>query len=170
MRRPSRPITLDGLAVAIDAPTSLLAAARTPARPPASRGDVADDDSVHQQALPAPSGVLRPHAGQIEDILRSLDITEPGMLLRAAAIDDAARDLVANANASTRHRDILDDPGPRQIPLAVGRAARTAATDLPRTPAARGQPVRLEAPGADAPPGRVPRTALQNSRNLSPTN
>jgi hypothetical protein len=164
-------IALDDLAVAIDAPSGMLAAARTPARPPASRSDVADGDNVHQQALAARSAsATRPEAGPTEHILRSLQITEPGMLLRAAAIDDAGRDLVANANASSRHRDSLNHPGPRQIPKAAGQAARMAATDLPRTPADRGQHVRLEAPVADAPPGRVPRTALQNSRNHSPAN
>src|SRR5258708_27114882 len=82
-------ITLDGLAAAIDA-RSMLAATRTPARPPASKCDVADDDSVHQQALPVPPGVARQLAGQIEHMLHGLQITEPVMLLRAAAIDDGA--------------------------------------------------------------------------------
>ena len=49
--------------------------------------------ALGQGALPAPlPDVLQPRAGQVEDILRSLHITEPGMLLRAAAIDEAARD------------------------------------------------------------------------------
>jgi hypothetical protein len=85
------------------------------------------------------------------------------MLHRAAAIDEAARDLVANASTSSHHRDSLDQPT-----RAACRAARTAASDLPRAAADQGQPVRLEAPAADAPPRRVPPTALQNSRNNSP--
>jgi len=159
-------IILDDLAVAIDAPSSMLAAARTPA-PPASRSNAASNNNAHQRAPTARlARSAQPGPGNIEQSLRSVQITEPGMLLRAAAIDAAARDLVATANASSHHRESLNYRQPR----AARRAARTAASDLPSTTADRAQHVRREAPVADAPPGPAPRTALRNSRNPRPGN
>jgi hypothetical protein len=159
-------IALDDLAIAIDAPSRMLAAFRTSANTPVSEGETADHENLHQHSLTA-----QPEPCSTERILRSLQITEPGMLLRAAAIDDAARALFANANARSRRRQSLNNPQPRQIPQAAGHAARTAATDLPRTPADRSRHVTLGASVADVRrPGRVPRTALQNSRNHSSAN
>jgi hypothetical protein len=102
-------ITLDKLAVTIDCPSSTIAVARVSSGSPVTVP--AYDDGRQAKAQPtAPAGVLRPQTGQIEDILRSLHITEPGMLLRAAAIDDASRDLLANASASSRKRDSINQP------------------------------------------------------------
>jgi hypothetical protein len=162
-------INLDDVVVAIDAPSSTVAAARTAARPPAIVPEQDRHDNRQQQPHTSQSArVARPQAGQTERILRDLQITEPGMLLRAGAIDDAARDLLANANASSRHRDSFNHPEPRQIPHATCQAAKAAATDLPRAPADLSPSVRLKAPGADAPSGRTPQTALQKSRNHRP--
>jgi hypothetical protein len=83
--------------------------------------------SGQAQAPPAPlPSVLRPQAGQVEDILRSLDITEPGVLLRAAAIDEAARDVLAHAASA---RQVVVTPG-----TLSPRPARSAA---PASPACR---------------------------------
>ena len=88
----------------------------------------AGDDRNRALALPAPPpGTVPPHPGQIEDILRSLHITEPGMLLCAAAIDDAARDVLAHATASSRNRDSISQPPPQRKPGTPGDGARTAA-------------------------------------------
>jgi hypothetical protein len=111
--------TLDQLAVILDAPSSILAAARislSPARSPRRR---LAHNSAPQQPRSAPlARDPQPQAGQTELILRSLQITEPAMLLRAAAIDDAARDLLANATASSRQRNTIAQPmppGPEQV-------------------------------------------------------
>ena len=89
------------------------------------------------------------------------------MLLRAAAIDDAARDLLANAIESSRHRVSLNRSQPPHMQQAAGRAAKAAAGDLPRAQAGRSQHVRLKAPVA-APPGRVPGRVPRTSRPQGP--
>ena len=79
--------------------------------------------------------------------------TEAAMLLRAAAIDDAARDLLANASESSRHRVSLSHSqpphtssrrraGPQQRPPGTSHVHRPAAVNtsgsrrlLPRLPA-----------------------------------
>ena len=154
-------ITLDGLAVTTGAPSSLLATARAQAGSPAIVPQPGGDDSVQRQAhISQLTRAPRLQAGHTESILLSLRITETALLLRAAAIDDAAADLFANASTSSHHRDSLDQPT-----RAACRAPRTAARDLPRAAADLGLPVGIEAPVADAPPARRPQTALQNSRN-----
>lgn len=52
------------------------------------------------------------------------------MLLRAAAIDEAALDLLALAAASSRRRNSIDQPMPPGIGAGTRRAARTAAKRL----------------------------------------
>ena len=94
---------LDDLAVTIDSPSAALAAARTStARPPA------EDGGAQEQTQPAPPRVAGRQAGEIEQILRGLQITEPIMLIRAAAIDDAARDVLAHASLSSSKRDTIN--------------------------------------------------------------
>jgi len=94
----------------------------------------AHDDGRQIQHQPAPlPGGLRSRAGQVEDILRSLDITEPGMLLRAAAIDEAARDVLANAAASSRKRDTINQPPQRNQGHQTGPRERQQKTSY--TPA-----------------------------------
>jgi hypothetical protein len=162
-------IALDDLAVAIDAPSSMLAAGRTPARSPVSTGDVVDHDSVRQPALPAPpAGVLRPQAGQIEDILRRLHITEPGMLVRAAAIDDAACDVLAHASESSRIRDGINQQPLRLRRRTPGKAPGTAAKDVTHAGADAGRNVICEGPVSGLPAGRAPQRAQTNSRGHSP--
>ena len=93
---------LDDLALAAGAPSRVLAAAHTaPAvtncQVPAP-GQVQADrtrDLVSSGQLPATP--VQP--GRIEDVVRDLQLTEPALLLRAAAIDEAARDLLAEATA-----------------------------------------------------------------------
>lgn len=132
-------ITLDGLAVTIDSPSSTLAVARVSSGSAVTVPGPTDDDGRQAQAQPAaPTDVLGPQAqaGQIEDILRSLHITEPGMLLRAAAIDDAARDVLARASVSSRKRDTINLQPPQRKPGTPDQAARTAAKDLIQAAAA----------------------------------
>jgi hypothetical protein len=90
----------------------------------------AHDDGGQTRAQPVPlPGVLQPRAGQVEDILRSLDITEPDILLRAAAIDEATRDVLANATVSSRNRDSINQP-PQRKQRTPDRAPATAAKDV----------------------------------------
>lgn len=166
-------IALDDLAAAIDAPSSMLAVARTRARPAASRGDAADHDSVHQQAPPVPPpGVLRPQAGQIEVILRSLHITEPGMLLRAAAIDHAAHDVLAHATASSRERVSINQQPRQRKRTTPDLPPRTAAKDAINA-GADADHVVPESPVTALPAGRHTRTsgkALTSANPLGKTN
>ena len=75
-------------------------------RPLENSGDLAHYDGLHQMPLPGPPpGVLRTQTDQIEDILRSLDITEAGMLLRAAAAIDDAAQRPGRPNASVGSRN-----------------------------------------------------------------
>jgi hypothetical protein len=125
--------TLAGLARAVDAPSTPLAlaqAARTP----------------HHPALPGPSqpALARPAAaanrpgataaepGPVEQVICRLRIDDPAVLLRAAAIDQAARQLITQAEqaspqpSSTRAARRPTGQGP----------ARLAAQDAPHSPAA----------------------------------
>ena len=93
---------LDGLALAAGATSRVLAAAHTaPAvtgyQGPAP-GQVRADgtrDLLSSGQLPATPVQF----GRIEDVVRDLQLTEPALLLRAAAIDEATRDLLAEATA-----------------------------------------------------------------------
>lgn len=161
-------MALDVLAVSIDSPSSMLAVGRTPSRSPVTVRQLAEGGSAQEDGRPAsPSGVQRRPAGQIERMLHGLQITKAATLLRAAAIDDAARDLLANAIESSRHRVSLNRSQPPHMQQAAGRAAKAAAGDLPRAQAGRSQHVRLEAPVA-APPGRVPGRVPRTSRTQGP--
>ena len=102
--------TLGDLAVSIDSTSAALAAARTSAVSPATARPPAEDGGAQEQTQPAPARVPRRQAGEIEHILRSLQITEPTMLLRAAAVDDAARDVLAHASLSSSKRDAINHP------------------------------------------------------------
>jgi hypothetical protein len=104
---------LDGLALAAGAPSRVLAAAHTaPAvtnRQVPSLGQVQADrtrDLVSSGQLPATP--VQP--GRIEDVVRDLQLTEPALLLRAAAIDEAARGLLAEATAKVHHRSSSHEP------------------------------------------------------------
>ena len=130
---------LDKLAEITDAPSSILAAARIPPSPAGSPRRRPARNGARQQPRSGPlAGGPQPQPGQTELILRSLQITEPEMLLRAAAVDEAARDLLARAAASSRQPNTIAQPMPpghrnrhppgrknsRQRPPASGAPAR----------------------------------------------
>jgi len=74
-----------------------------------------------QNAGPRINRAAASHANatrRIEDMVRDLQLTEPALLLRAAAIDEAARDLLAEATAKARHQTASRGPvGPsRHLP------------------------------------------------------
>ncbi len=126
------------------------------------------DDNLPAPALPAPlPDVLQPRAGQVEDILRSLDITEPGMLLRAAAIDQAARDVLANATASSRNRDSINQP-PQRKPATPDRAPATAGKDVIHAGADTRQHVTPAGSVRSQAAGHAPQRAPRNSPGAPP--
>ena len=152
---------LDDLATAVNAPSSLLAAARR-----ATTAAQQDQRRPHDQR-PAP----RPHPvtpvpARTEQALRKLHIRDPALLLRAAVIDQAARDLVTEATAKAHSRDIVTGPGSPSAPRLrqpPGPPARVASQDLPPAPRA-GQPAAVM-PGV--PPGRArsaPRRRIDGRR------
>jgi hypothetical protein len=152
-------IALDDLAVTIDAPSSMLAAIRALASQPASARQAAEEASAPEQAQPLQRRRARPaHAGQVEQILRGLKITEPAMLLRAAAIDQAARDVLTQATGNSRQRNSLARLPQRRTQQAPRSPAKVAARDLPRAPDLPARPEH-KASGAENQPVRRLRTA-----------
>jgi hypothetical protein len=141
--------TLDDLATAVDAPSSLLAAARQ--APATARQQL----PAHRDQRPNPQPrVVTPVPGRTENALRKLHIRDPALLLRAAVIDQAARDLVAEAAGRARSRDIVTIPATRTAPgtrQAPGRPARVAHQDAPLPPHAApvvNQPLTTSTPAA----------------------
>jgi hypothetical protein len=109
---------LDDLAASINAPSSLLAATRqalpvTRREAPAHRG---------QRPAREPPDVT-PVTGAAELALRDLQIRDPALLLRAAVIDHAARDLVSEATAKANSRATVTIPV-RMRPAPGRRLAR----------------------------------------------
>jgi hypothetical protein len=129
-------IALDDLAGTIGSPSVTLAAVHVSVSPP-----VTVPKSPH---FPEQSD-LPPPARQLEHILRSLRITNPDMLIRAAAVDEATRELLAQAAVNSRHRNTVDQPSPQRLPRAPSHTARTAAKDLPTTPPDRPGPRATDA-------------------------
>jgi hypothetical protein len=128
---------LDDLASALNAPSSPLTAARR-----ASIGAQRDQRGQRNAPLPYP---VTPVPGRTEQALRKLHIRDPALLLRAAVIDQAARDLVAEATAKAHRRNVVTGPGSRSVPRlrqAPGPPARAASQDVPPAPRA-GQPVAV---------------------------
>jgi len=121
---------LDDLATAVDAPSSLLAAARQ--APATARQQLPAHHD--QRPAPPPPPAVAPVPGRTEHALRKLHIRDPALLLRAAVIDQAARDLVAEAAARVRSRDTATIPATRTAPgtqQAPDRPDRVASQDTP---------------------------------------
>jgi hypothetical protein len=127
---------LDDLASAINAPSSLLCAARRAST--ATRQQQRRQDG--QQPIAQPP-VVTPVPGRTEQALRKLRIRDPALLLRAAVIDQAASDLITEATAKAHNRDSVTAPPSRPSPGAGQPAdlpARVASQDTSRM----GQPVK----------------------------
>src|ERR1700735_2870912 len=93
----------------IDSPSAVLAAARASAVAAVPAPSPAIDDRAQEQAQPAPP---RPTASSRRDRASPAwpPRYRPAMLLRAAAIDDAARDVLAYGSLSSRRRDTINRP------------------------------------------------------------
>jgi hypothetical protein len=141
---------LDGLAVATEAPSKALALARA-AAPVQSRrrgsqprpdggipGDppLSDTPFTHSRAATG-----RP--GPVEQAIRARRVSDPVILMRAAAIDNAARQLIIQAQTIPSPFTSPGTPVNRQ--LSPGSAAQLAAQSFPddlTTRPAAGQPPR----------------------------
>jgi hypothetical protein len=135
---------LDELAVTIDAPDSALQAARSAAsRRTSASQPIESDATPAQPQVRQPPYVPSPQPGPIERILGGLQISEPAMLLRAAALDDAARELLEHAAVTSHKHDNLKLQPRRRARRDADRPARTAAKDIPLAPGPD-QPIDLK--------------------------
>ena len=157
---------LDDLASAVNSPSSLLAAARR------ASATARQDQRREQDQRPAPRPhIVTPVSGRTEQALRKLKIRDPALLLRAAVIDQAARDLVAEATAKAHSRDSVSGPTSRSglgIRQDTDPPTRIASQDVPRVPRA-GQQVKHQPSEvmSEIPPGRgrsVPQRRIDRPR------
>jgi hypothetical protein len=121
---------LDDLATAVDAPSSLLIAARR-----ASAATRQEQRRQHDRQPITQPPVVTPVPGRTEQALRKLRIRDPSLLLRAAVIDQAASDLVTEATAKAHSCDSVTGPPSRLSPGTPQPAdppARMASQDAPR--------------------------------------
>jgi hypothetical protein len=87
---------LDDLALAVHAPTAVLALARRaiPAAGQTQRG--------HSRAE---ATTVKPETGGLEGMLREGEFSDPALLAHAAAVDEARRDLLARAALAAHRSD-----------------------------------------------------------------
>ncbi len=126
--------TLDNLATAINAPSTILAAAHQAAR--AARPELRLQTSL--QSL-RDGHLVHPAPGRTEKILRKLGIRDPALLLRSAVIDQAARDLITEATTKAHSRKDLTGRAsrpPRDLRRRLANQAQIAGQDVPGIPRA----------------------------------
>ena len=154
---------LDELSVAAAAPSKALALARAAASAQSSRrgsqprpddgipGDqpLSDTPFTHSRAATG-----RP--GPVEEAIRARRMSDPVILLRAAAIDNAARQLIIQAENTTSASNSPDTP--TNIRRPASSAAQLAAQSFPYDLTAR--------PAAGQPPSPARRATSSNSRAL----
>lgn len=146
---------LDDVATAVNASSSVLAATRRAAAAAAH-----DQRRQQDQRLVSRPHTLTPAPGRAEQALRKLKIRDPALLLRAAVIDQAAYDLVAQAKMAAHSRDIVAGPASRLSYTGHhdgDRPARVASQDIATTPAAE----LVKARSARLRPGSHPAAATQ---------
>jgi hypothetical protein len=121
-------LALDDLATAVNAPSGVLAGTRrasATAQHQDRRSEVQRPGPEQAQASSVP--------GRTELALNKLRIRDPALLLRAAVIDQTARDLVAEATTKARSRDSASArTRPARFPEGA-RPARTVGQDMPVT-------------------------------------
>jgi hypothetical protein len=181
---------LDAAAVTLDLPSSLLATAREAAAhqrhpvpqrqdsPPPRRGSLPESAALGRAGPAASSADFTPspnpptsavtparRPGPVEQAILRLGLTDQPLLLRAAAIDKAGRDLIAEARqTAARSAPQLASPTGAIRPNPAGDAAQLAASSFPSSPAApltghrpeaSPQPASRQAPKAHAPRPRA---------------
>jgi hypothetical protein len=110
---------LDELALAIEAPSRALTWAR--------RLAPADQRYPQLPADPQPPGSrpsILPQPGHIEYSLRNLQISDPDMLVRAAAIDEATRVITVEAKMKASRAEIMTDAVTQSVSRAHHRSGR----------------------------------------------
>ncbi len=95
---------VDHLAAAIDAPTTLLSAVR---RAPAARTQ--ERSRMPRLQQPTQNRAM-PGIGELEQGLRKRQISDPALLARAGALDDAVSELLTEAAATTQNREAISLP------------------------------------------------------------
>ena len=131
---------LDELAATTGAPSAILGIHRGFARLQAYQRPPDRTDVPHSQARPALPPVTPDQGTQIELLLHRLHITEPALLLHAAAIDQASTDLLAEATAKSRNRTGSATSLPQESSPEPCQPASLARQDLPhRAPGTRYQ-------------------------------
>ncbi len=110
---------LEDLAITLNAPTAILATARR----------TAAENKHHSIRRPRPrppAGQLTaiPSIGRLEGTLRQHHINDPSLLARASAVDDAARELLAEVTATPQRREAISSPALRNQPTAPPPRAR----------------------------------------------
>ena len=156
---------LDDIATAVDAPSSVLAAARQ-----ASAAARHEQHRQQDQQSASQPHVLAPVPGRTEQALRKLRIRDPALLLRAAVIDQAAHDLVAQARAAAHSRDIVAGPASRPLPAVRrngDRSARVASQDIGTARAAQLSTPRSGTIKPGISPGRSHPAAPGRSRRFA---
>ena len=141
---------LDELSVTAGTPSKMLALARAAASAQSRRPGNQPRPDDGTPGGPQPADIPFTHSrastgrpGPVEQAIRERHISDPVMLLRAAAIDNAARQLIAQAQDATPVSSSPDTPTSRR--RAAGSAAQLAAQSFPRDLTARpaaGQPPR----------------------------
>ena len=133
---------LDELSVTAGTPSKALALARAAASAQSRRpgSQPRPDDGIPGGPQPADIPFTHSRAstgrpGPVEQAIRERHISDPVMLLRAAAIDNAARQLIAQAQDATPVSSSPDTPTSRR--RAAGSAAQLAAQSFPRDLTAR---------------------------------
>jgi hypothetical protein len=134
---------LDELAATTGAPSAILGIHRGFARLQPGQPLPASADVPHSQAHPALPPVTPDQGTQIELLLHRMHITEPAMLLHAAAIDQATTDLLEEATAKSHNRTGSAASLPQVSSPAPCQPANLASQDLPhRAPGTRHQATR----------------------------
>ena len=127
------------LATATSAPSAVLGIHRGFARLQADQHPPDRTDIAHRQAPPAIPPAAPDQTTQIELLLHRLHITEPAMLLHAAAIDQATNDLLAEATAKSRNQTSSATSLPQGSSPRPCQPASLASQDIPRCATGSGQ-------------------------------
>jgi hypothetical protein len=124
---------LDELAATTGAPSAILGIHRGFARLQPGQRLPDRTDVLHRQVHPALPPVTLEQGTQIELLLHRLHITEPSMLLDAAAIDQATTNLLAEAIAKAHNRTSPATSPPQENIPAPCQPAKLANQDIPRS-------------------------------------
>jgi hypothetical protein len=122
---------LDDLAAAIGAPSTILGVSRRLAGLHEDERQHAGDDPAAELSRSSRPPATASHAAGMERLLDDLHITDPALLARAAAIDQASHDLLDEASAKARRREETADLQPQRTKRTPGRTVLIARKDFP---------------------------------------